>query len=114
MQIVTSIEQFGDLKNMLVEDVVSRLKVQEERLRCYEDKEKKKHLLLTHEEILARTKRKDAADSSASCTNGHGDHNKECRGHGLAAVMGADVVVEEVVTIPHKPMTMPTPGRTRV
>ena len=32
MQIVTSIEQFGDLKNMSVEEVVGRLKVHEERL----------------------------------------------------------------------------------
>ena len=60
MQIVTSIEQFGDLKNMLVEEVDSRLKVHEERLRGYEDKEEKKHLLLTHEEWLTRTKKKDA------------------------------------------------------
>ncbi|KAL4581058.1 hypothetical protein LXL04_017266 [Taraxacum kok-saghyz] len=33
MQIVTSIEQFGDLKNMTVEEVVGRLKTHEERLR---------------------------------------------------------------------------------
>ena len=50
MQIVTSIEQFGDLKNMLVEEVDSRLKVHEKRLRGYDDKEEKKHLFLTHEE----------------------------------------------------------------
>ena len=40
MQIVTSIEQFGDLKNMSVEEVVGRLKVHEERFCGYEDKEK--------------------------------------------------------------------------
>ena len=44
MQIGTSIEQFDDLKNMSVEEVVGRLKVHEERLRGYEDKEKEKHL----------------------------------------------------------------------
>ena len=53
MQIVTSIEQFDDLKNMSIEEVISRLKVHEERLRGYEDKEEEKYLLLTHEEWLA-------------------------------------------------------------
>nr|GEU85354.1 hypothetical protein [Tanacetum cinerariifolium] len=37
MKIVTSIEQFGDLKNMTVEEVVGRLKTHEERLRGYGD-----------------------------------------------------------------------------
>ena len=62
MQIGTSIEQFDDLKNMSVEEVVGRLKVHEERLRGYEDKEKEKHLWLTHEEWLARTKKNDATN----------------------------------------------------
>ncbi|XP_022945941.1 uncharacterized protein LOC111450032 [Cucurbita moschata] len=35
MQIVTSIEQFGDFKNISDEEVVGRLKVHEERLRGY-------------------------------------------------------------------------------
>ena len=50
MQIVTSIEQFNDLKNMSVEEVVGHLKVHEERLCGYEDKEDEKYLLLIHEE----------------------------------------------------------------
>ncbi|XP_022955161.1 inositol transporter 4-like isoform X3 [Cucurbita moschata] len=88
MQIVTSIEQFGDLKNMSVEEVVGRLKVHEERLRGYEDKEEEKHLLLTHEEWLARTKKNDVADSFFSSTRGRDSHNNEnkgrerSRGHG--------------------------------
>ena len=49
MQIVTFIEQFDDLTNMSVEEVVDRLKIHEERFRGYEDREKEKHLLLTHE-----------------------------------------------------------------
>ena len=49
MQIVTSIKQFDNLKNMSVEEVVGRLNVHKERLRGYEDKEEEKHLLLTHE-----------------------------------------------------------------
>ena len=60
MQIVTSIEQFGDLNNMSVEEVVGHLKVHEERLRGYKEKEEDKYLLLTHEEWLTRTKKKDA------------------------------------------------------
>ena len=39
MQIVTSIEQFSDLKNMSVEEFVGRLKVHEDRLRDFEDNE---------------------------------------------------------------------------
>ena len=46
MQIVTSIEQFNDLKNMSVAEVVGCFKVHEERLRGYEDKGGK--TLLTH------------------------------------------------------------------
>ena len=49
MQIDTSV-QFDDLKIMSVEEVVGCLKVHEERLRGYEDKEEEKYLLLTHEE----------------------------------------------------------------
>ena len=103
MQIVTSIEQFGDLKNMSVEEVVGRLKVHEERHRGYEDKEEEKYLLLTHEGWLPRTKKKDADGYSFSGTSGHGNHNKE-----------KNVVAKEVVTILHKPMKMATLGRTRV
>ncbi|XP_022930088.1 uncharacterized protein LOC111436574 [Cucurbita moschata] len=84
MQIVTSIEQFDDLKNMSVEEVVGRLKVHEERLRDYEDKEEGKYLLLTHEEWLARMKKKDAEDSSSSSMSERDSLYKEkrCRGHG--------------------------------
>ena len=44
MQIVTSIEQYDDLKNMSVEEVVGRLKVHEEKLCDYEDKEEEKYM----------------------------------------------------------------------
>ena len=113
MQIVTSIEQFGNLKNMLVEEVVHRLKVHEERLRGYEDKEEEKHLLhmksgshgrktmmrLTlffqvRGDVVAITRKIEVMD--------------------VVADMAMDVVAEEVMAIPHKPKTMPTPGRTRV
>ena len=52
MQIVTSIEQFRDLNNMSVEEVVAHLMVNEERLYCYKEKEEDKYLLLTHEKWL--------------------------------------------------------------
>ena len=64
MQIVTSIEQFGDLNNMSIEEVVGRLKIHKERLHGYDDREEEKHLLLSHEEWLERTKREDATNSS--------------------------------------------------
>ena len=61
---------------------------------------------MTHTDL-----RKDAADSSSSGTNGYGSHNKEVvEMVGVGAVVGVatDVVVEEAITTPHKPMTMPT------
>ena len=77
MQIFTSIEQFDDLKNMLVEKVFVRLKVHEETIFCYEDKKKKKHFLLTYVEWLAQMKRNDVVDSSFSSTRGCGSHNEK-------------------------------------
>ena len=88
MQIVTFIEQFDDLTNMSVEEVVDRLKIHEERFRGYEDREKEKHLLLTHEKWLAQTKKKDAIDSSFLGTKGHDSHKKESKGHGCGRGRG--------------------------
>lgn len=48
---------------MTVEEVVNHLKVHEERYRCYKNKGEEKFLLLTHEELLAWTKKKDVIDS---------------------------------------------------
>ena len=55
---------------MLIEEVVGRLKVHEERLHGFDDSEEEKHLLLTQEEWLARTKKKDASNSSFSRAKG--------------------------------------------
>ena len=49
MQIVTFIEQFDDLKNISIEEVIGSLNVHEERLRGYEDKDEEKYLLPTYE-----------------------------------------------------------------
>ena len=76
---------------MSVEGVVGRLKVHEERLCGYDDREKEKHLLLTHHKWHASTKGRDS-------------HNKENKGHGY----GHRVLTKKIVTIPHKPVTMPT------
>ena len=75
---------------MSIEEVVGRLKVHEDKLRGYEDKEEEKHLLLTHEEWLARTKKNDVVDSFFSSTRGLGSHNKENRGHGRGGRGGHD------------------------
>ena len=106
MQIVTSIEKINDLKNMLVEEVVGRLRVHEERLCGYEDRDEEKHVLLTHEELLAWTKKKDVVDSSFSGTKGHDDHKKESKGCGHGRKRGN----RGAVKIPHKPKS-PRPQR---
>ena len=72
---------------MSCEEVVDRLKVHKERLCGYEDKEEK-HLLLTHEEWIARTKMNDVANSSFSIMRGRGNHNKENRGCGRGSRHG--------------------------
>ena len=56
---------------MSVEEVTVRLKVHEERLSGYEDKEEKNSLLLTHEEWLARSWR--------GCRHGHGRGDRRGR-----------------------------------
>ena len=75
-------------------------KVHEERLRGYEDKEKEKYLLLTNVEWLVRTKKKDADDSSSSSMSGRDNHNKDKE----VVDVTVNVLVEEIVTIPHKPI----------
>ncbi|CAL5078062.1 unnamed protein product [Urochloa decumbens] len=46
-EIVASIEQFGDLTTMTVEEVFGRLRVYEERLRCADNDDGVEHALLT-------------------------------------------------------------------
>ncbi|CAN6269240.1 unnamed protein product [Urochloa humidicola] len=47
LQIVASIEQFGDLTTMTVEEVFGRLRAYEERLRCADNDDGVEHALLT-------------------------------------------------------------------
>lgn len=78
IQIVTSIEQFGDLKNMTVEEVVGRLKTHEERLRGYEEREEGPSLLLTHAEWASRSKQTNEGED-----RGRGQGGGRGRGDGL-------------------------------
>ena len=81
MQIVTSIEQFGDLKNMTVEEVVGRLKTHEERLRGYGEQGDGPSLLLTHAEWASRSKKTDESGSS-NTSRERGSHGNRGRGRG--------------------------------
>ncbi|GKD98964.1 inositol transporter 4-like protein isoform X2 [Tanacetum coccineum] len=56
MRIVTSIDQFGDLRTMTVEEVMGRLKTHEERIRGY-GVQGEPSLLLTHAEWSSQSKR---------------------------------------------------------
>lgn len=89
MQIVTSIEQFGDLKNMTVEEVVGRLKTHEERLRGFGDREREPSLLLTHAEWSSHSKRTDEKDSS-SASRGREGFRGRGRGRGRRRGRGRD------------------------
>ena len=100
---------------MSVQKVVGLLKVHKKRLLGYEDKEEEKHLLLTHEEGLARTKKKmmrltlliQVRRDVVAIT-------RKTEVVDVVVDMVADVVVKEAVTIPHKFVTIPTRGRIRV
>lgn len=79
LQIASTIEQFGDLETMTVEDVVGRLKTYEERVKGHEDNEEQ-WLLLTHEEWLERSKQR--GDDSKSPQKNHGSDDYSSRGRG--------------------------------
>ena len=67
---------------MSFEEVVGRLKVMRRDFVAIKTEEEK-HLLLTHEEWLARMNKNNAVDSFFfSSTRGHDSHNKENRGRG--------------------------------
>ncbi|XP_047340282.1 uncharacterized protein LOC124943870 [Impatiens glandulifera] len=83
-KIVTTIEQFRELKNMNVEEIVGRLKVHEERLRGYGDQHEE-HLLLTHDEWMSRMKKNGEANfssGSSSCSGNGGDNRGRVKGQG--------------------------------
>ncbi|KAI3518152.1 hypothetical protein L1887_06594 [Cichorium endivia] len=79
LQIASTLEQFGDLNMMTVEEVIGRLKAHEERIKCHSDNDEKK-LLLTHKEWSERSKKK--SDSSKSNRGGFGGSRGRGRGRG--------------------------------
>ncbi|KAI3523596.1 hypothetical protein L1887_01838 [Cichorium endivia] len=82
LQIASTLEQFGDLDKMTVEEVIGRLKAHEERMKGYGDGDDRK-LLLTHQEWTERNKKKGNGDSkSKSNRGGYGGSRGRGRGRG--------------------------------
>lgn len=82
LQIASTLEQFGDLDKMTVEEVIGRLKAHEERMKGHGDSDDRK-LLLTHQEWSERNKKKEEGDSrSKSNRGGFGGSRGRGRGRG--------------------------------
>ena len=75
LQIVSTIEQFGDLKTMMVEEAIGRLNVFEERLRGMSSNNSDRHLLLTRAEWKAQTAKKNR-DGEPGGSNGNGGRSR--------------------------------------
>lgn len=56
LQIASTIEQFGDMKTMIVEEVMGHLKIHEERMKGQQTESSGGQLLLTQEEWIKRSK----------------------------------------------------------
>lgn len=80
LQIASTLEQFGDLDSMTVEEVIGRLKAHEERMRGHCENEDKK-LLLTHQEWTERNKKKTDESNKSSYRGNRGGFNPS-RGRG--------------------------------
>ncbi|KAI3788194.1 hypothetical protein L2E82_00924 [Cichorium intybus] len=82
LQIASTLEQFGDLDKMTVEEVIGRLKAHEERMKGHGDNDERR-LLLTHQEWSERNKKKIEGDSkSKSNRGGFGGSRGRGRGRG--------------------------------
>ncbi|KAL7591267.1 uncharacterized protein LOC111904268 [Lactuca sativa] len=82
LQIASTIEKFGDLETMTIEEVIGRLKAHEERMKGHGENDEKE-LLLTHQEWSKRNKKKTEGDSkSKSSRGGFGTSQARCRGRG--------------------------------
>ncbi|GJW04984.1 hypothetical protein Tco_1563840, partial [Tanacetum coccineum] len=68
LQIASTIEQFADLDNMMIEEVIGRLKAHEERVRGQSESGEGK-ILLTHQEWLERSKKKGDEEQKTSQRN---------------------------------------------
>ncbi|GKA19716.1 hypothetical protein Tco_0699631 [Tanacetum coccineum] len=80
LQISSTIDQFGDLDHMSVEEVVGRLKTHEERIKGHVEADEKR-LLLTHQEWSERKKKQSADDSKSGIKNYRGSSSYS-RGRG--------------------------------
>ncbi|XP_020250569.1 uncharacterized protein LOC109827953 [Asparagus officinalis] len=84
LQIASTIEQFGNLNTMTVEEVIGSLKTHEERVRGYGDNEDE-HVLLTS----AKWKGKQVkGESSSNSYKGRGTSSGRGRGHGYGSGRG--------------------------
>nr|GEY63172.1 hypothetical protein [Tanacetum cinerariifolium] len=82
LQIASTIEQFADLDNMTVEEVIGRLKSHEERV-CGQSKSGEGRLLLIHQEWLEISKKKGDEEQRTSQRNTRSNvSNNRGRGRG--------------------------------
>lgn len=81
LQIASTLEQFGDLESMSVEEVIGRLKAYEERMKSLGESDDRK-LLLTHKEWSDRNKRKSEGDSKQRSSRGGSGGTCGGRGRG--------------------------------
>lgn len=93
--IVTTLEQFGDLKAMMVEELVDRLKAHEEGVHRYGDREEE-HLLLTHVEWEAKSVKKDSEGS----INGSKSKKDEDVGTVGGVAVAVGVAMEKEISTP--------------
>ncbi|XP_023735907.1 uncharacterized protein LOC111883814 [Lactuca sativa] len=88
LQIAFTLEQFGDLETMRVEEVIGRLKAHEERMKGHKESDERK-LLLTHKEWSERNKKKTDGETkqksnrgSVGNSHGRGKGRGRSGGHG--------------------------------
>lgn len=86
LQIASTLEQFGDLDEMPVDEVIGMLKDHEERMRGQGETDDRK-LLLTHQEWIERSKKKTEEDSKSNHKGNHGGGSRG-RGRGQGRVGG--------------------------
>ncbi|XP_020249615.1 uncharacterized protein LOC109827062 [Asparagus officinalis] len=75
LTIVSTIEQFGDIDDMTLEEAIGRLKAHEERARVFRNNVDD-HLLLTHAEWQARSKKNGGGFLSTPTTNDGGGRGR--------------------------------------
>lgn len=83
LQLASTLEQFGNLEEMTVEEVIGRLKAHEERMKGQTETDERK-LLLAHQEWSEKNKKKGGGDSKSKSQRG-GSGNSRGRGRGRSA-----------------------------